>query len=195
LYCDAIKPGCAVLDVGANVGLYTLMAAKRGARVFAIEADPENLERLRHHVHLNGFDDRVTIFPIAVGDHEATVTLYRFKGNSGHSNLFEGVDPVEVPCTTIDSLGLPPIDVCKMDIEGSELKALSGMISTIQESPNMKLLIEYAEGLGGGVGLVEFICERFAPVFAIRYPPYRPMGPLTPRQKMPSFCDLWAVRN
>ena len=80
-----------MLDVGANIGIYTLLAAKRGARVFAIEADPRNVEKLRHHVHLNGFDDRVTILPIAVGDKEGTVTIYRFPGNWGHSNLFEGI--------------------------------------------------------------------------------------------------------
>ena len=61
-------PDSVVLDVGANIGIYTLLAAKRGARVIAIEADPRNVEKLRHHVHLNGFDDRVTILPIAVGD-------------------------------------------------------------------------------------------------------------------------------
>jgi FkbM family methyltransferase len=195
LFCDAIAPGCAVLDVGANVGIYTLLAAKRGARVFAIEPDPRNVELLRHHVHLNGFDDRVTIFPIAVGDQEGTVTLFRAPGNSGHSNLFEGVDPVRVPCKTIDSLGLPPIDVCKMDIEGNELRALQGMEATIQSSPRMKMLTEYCEILGNTAGMMEFICERFAPVYAIRYPPFAPVGPLSPARKPPSFCNLWALRG
>ena len=40
LFCASITPGCTVLDVGANIGFYTLLAAKRGAQVFAIEADP-----------------------------------------------------------------------------------------------------------------------------------------------------------
>lgn len=108
LFCAAIRPGNVVLDVGANVGIYTLLAAKRGARVFAIEADPRNVEVLRHHVHLNGFDDRVTIFPIAAGDKEGPVTLFRSAGNSGHSNIFSGIDPIQVPCQTIDSLGSCP---------------------------------------------------------------------------------------
>jgi FkbM family methyltransferase len=195
LFCAAITPGSVVLDVGANVGVYTLLAAKLGARVFAIEADPRNLKMLRHHVHLNGFDDRVTIFPIAVGDQEGTVTLFHSEGNCGHSNLFEGTDPVQVPCQKIDSLGLPAIDVCKMDIEGSELRALRGMDETIKHSPKMKMLVEYAEVLGETVGLFEFICERFAPVYAIRHPPFGAMGPLSAGQKLPRFCDLWAVRN
>ena len=195
LFCDAIEPGSVVLDVGANIGVYTLLAAKRGARVFAIEADPRNLEMLRDHVHLNGFDDRVTIFPIAAGAEEDTVTMFRFRGNWGHSNLFVGIDPVEVRLKTIDSLGLPPIDVCKMDIEGSELSALKGMTATIDRSPGMKLLVEYAEAFGASEELMEFIGKRFAPVYAIRQPPHRPFGPLSAERKAPPFCDLWACRN
>jgi FkbM family methyltransferase len=195
LFCDAIRPGCVVLDVGANVGVYTLLAAKRGARVFAIEADPRNLEMLRRNIRLNGLDDRVTVFPIAVGSEESTATLFRFKGNSGHSNLFSGTDPVEVSCKTIDSLDLPPIDVCKMDIEGSELSALRGMRATICRSPQMKLLIEYAEVLGASAELTDFIRAHFSTVYAIRQPPLRAKGPLSPRTKLPRFCDLWACRS
>src|SRR6266704_2952794 len=76
LFCGAIATGCTVLDVGANVGIYTLLAAKRGAKVFAIEADPQNVEVLRHHVRLNGFDDRVTIFHMAAAAEEGRVTLF-----------------------------------------------------------------------------------------------------------------------
>jgi len=195
LFCEAIVPGSVVLDVGANIGIYTLLAAKRGAKVFAVEADPRNVEMLQYHVHLNGFDDLVTIFPVAVSDREGTATLYRSPGNSGHSNLFDGIDPVQVPCLTIDSLGLPPIDVCKMDIEGNELKALKGMEATIQYSPRMKMLTEYNEALGNTTGMMEFISSRFAPVYAIRYPPFRPKGPLSPSRKPPSFCNLWALRD
>jgi FkbM family methyltransferase len=195
LFCASIVPGSTVLDVGANIGIYTLLAAKRGARVFAIEADPRNLEMLRHHVHENGFDDRVTVFPVAVSDREGEVTLFRFGGNCGHSNLFEGTDPARVPCRTIDSLDLPPIDICKMDIEGSELSALRGMEATLERSPRMSLLIEYAEIFGASTEMTDYIRARFASVYAIRQPPFRPFGPLSATKKAPPNCDLWAVRN
>ena len=152
-------------------------------------------EMLRRNIRLNHLDDRVTVFPIAVGSEEGTVTLFRFKGNSGHSNLFSGTDPVEVSCKTIDSLDLPPIDVCKMDIEGSELSALKGMRATICRSPQMKLLIEYAEVLGASAELTDFIRAYFSTVYAIRQPPLRAKGPLSPRTKLPRFCDLWACRS
>jgi len=192
LFCETIGPGSVVLDVGANVGVYTLLAAKRGARVLAIEADPQNVERLRHHVRLNGFDDRVTIFPMASTDKDGAVTIFRNHRNWGNSNLFAGTDPVVVPGNTIDSLELPPIDVCKIDIEGAELLALSGMDRTIRRSPNMRLLTEYCEDFGHTDGMMEFICGRFAFVYAIRKYPFGTKGPLSPSQKVPSYCNLWA---
>ena len=138
LFCSAIDTGMVVLDVGANIGIYTLLAAKRGARVFAIEADPENARALQHHVEINGFVDRVSVFEMAATDRSQRVTLYRSPRNSGGSTLFgrrQGVTSVGVEGRTIDSLGLPAIDVCKMDIEGAEVIALRGMSSNLARSP------------------------------------------------------------
>jgi FkbM family methyltransferase len=195
LFCGAIVPGCTVLDVGANVGIYTLLAAKRGAKVFAIEADPQNVEALRRHVSLNGLDSNVTIFHMAATNTAGSVTIFRDRGNSGHSNMFDGSDPVSVQGDTIDSLGLPPIDVCKMDIEGAELMALLGMGETIMRSPRIKMLIEFAAGQGHTNGLVEFVCSRFSSVSAIPRPPSRPREHITASQRLPSFCNLWAVNE
>jgi FkbM family methyltransferase len=195
LFCSAILPGSVVLDVGANVGIYTMLAAKRGARVFAIEADPHNVEQLQRHIRLNGFEDRVKVVHMAATDKAEIVRVFRCHGNSGHSNIFEGVDGVAVDARTIDSLDLPPIDICKMDIEGAEMMALSGMQQTIRRSPKMKLLVEYAQSLRHTEGMLEFICSRFDEVYAIRKPPFRHKGPLRATDKLPSFCNLWAIRN
>lgn len=140
LFCQALRPGCTVLDLGANIGIYTLLAAKRRARVFAVEPDPNNAQLLRHHVSINGFDSTVTIFAVAASDHEHRVGLHRNPTNSGGSTVISGD---EVQARTLDSLNLPSIDLCKMDIEGSETAALRGMRETLQRSPSMKLLIEY----------------------------------------------------
>lgn len=195
LFCGAIVPGCTVLDVGANIGIYTLLAAKRGARVFSIEADPRNVEALRHNVKLNGFDKRVTIFPMAATEVDGAVTLFRARGNSGHSNLFDGGDPLSVQGNTIDSLHLPPIDLCKMDIEGAELMALQGMEETFRRSPLMKMLIEFSSDLGQTDGLVKFVCSRFSSVSAIPRPPGRVRENITASQKLPPFCNLWTVNE
>jgi FkbM family methyltransferase len=194
LFCNAVTQGCVVLDVGANIGIYTLLAAKRGARVFSIEADPQNAKELRHNVHLNGFDDRVTIIEMAAADKKDTVTLLHCPGNSGASSLYHGVDSVLIQSDTIDSLGLPPITVCKMDIEGAELAALTGMRKTLEYSPGMKMLIEYNTGLGKTDKLMKLIHELFATVSVARVPHSGKEELLTINQEPPPFCNLWLSR-
>jgi FkbM family methyltransferase len=141
-FCAAVRPGSMVLDVGANIGVYTLLAAKRGATVFAIEADPRNAAMLRHHVQLNAMAERVTIFEMAASEAAGTVDLVRNPANCGGSYVVPGT---AVPSRTIDSLNLPPIDVCKIDIEGHEEAALRGMTMTLERSPSLRLLIECNE--------------------------------------------------
>lgn len=77
LFCAAVHSGDTVLDVGANCGIYSLLAAKRGARVFAVEADTVNASLLRHNLALNSFTDRVTVFEMAATESEKTVSLFR----------------------------------------------------------------------------------------------------------------------
>ena len=183
LFCSAIKPGTVVLDVGANIGVFSLLAAKRGAKVFAIEADPVNAQRFRNHLALNGFVGNVQVFEVAATHEPATLTLYRNPGNIGNSNLFSGASPVSVKGVTIDSLNLPPIDVCKMDTEGAELNALLGMPETIQRSPKMKLLIEYFAERQASGELLKFLRNNFRQITVA--------GAGVLAGDPPERCNLW----
>jgi FkbM family methyltransferase len=161
LFCSALKPSSTVLDIGANIGIYTLLAAKRGAQVFAIEADPENARMLRQNVKLNGFGGRVTVYEIAASDSERMLALYRNPANSGGTSIRNnGLPSFKVPACTIDSLQLPSLDICKMDIEGAERSALVGMHNTVARSPNMKLLIEYNQ-LSDSTALLALLRKTF----------------------------------
>jgi FkbM family methyltransferase len=189
LFCSLIKPGCTVLDVGAHIGFYTLLAAKRGARVFSVEADPSNAAMLRHHVEINGFSDQVTIFEMAATEYATEVSLYRHAYNQGESNIIEqGLPAGTVPGRALDSLGLPPIDICKMDIEGAELMALRGMERTLESSPNIKLMVEYAQHLGAGEELLSYLRANFSSVQVIEQDEQAVSG------EIPAFCNLLAVR-
>jgi FkbM family methyltransferase len=183
-FCAAITPGCTVLDVGANIGIYTLLAAKRGARVFAIEADPENATRLRHHVDLNGFSDRVSVFEMAAAESSSSRPLFRNPANSGGSNLFKGEPAGVIQGKTIDSLNLPPIDVCKVDIEGAELLALQGMSETIARSPDMRLLIECSSQFRDSSELLAFLRKKFSSVRSVA----------TGSPEIRGYCNVWAIR-
>jgi FkbM family methyltransferase len=183
-FCSAITPGCNVLDVGANIGIYTLLAAKRGAHVYAIEADPVNAARLRHHVELNRFTERVTIFEMAATDHAATLPFFRNPVNSGGSNLFKGEPAGVIEGRTLDSLELPPIDICKMDIEGSEVMALQGMLQTIAQSPRMRLLIECSPQFRDSSELLELLRKTFSAVRDIK----------SDSTDIRGYCNVWATR-
>jgi FkbM family methyltransferase len=188
-FCSFIKPGTVVLDVGANLGLYTLLAAKRGARVFAVEADPLNAEMLRRNLRINGLEEKVTIFQMAATDTEQKVSLHRNRLNMGESNILNsGIFVGDIEGRPIDSLNLPPVDVCKMDIEGAEFMALKGMRRTAQRSPDLKLFVEYAEVFPDSKELLSYLRLNFATLRILETPETDPNG------KLPEYCNILAIR-
>ena len=106
-------------------------------KVYAFEALPDNVERLRRNVELNGFNDRVSIFPGAVAAGAGEVKfLVHFSGGMGKAAGSAGRDEqylreIIVPGISLDEFvfaqGNPPPQAVKMDIEGGEVLALPGM--------------------------------------------------------------------
>jgi FkbM family methyltransferase len=150
LFERAITPGMTVLDLGANIGFYTLLAAPRvlpGGRVFAFEPAPENVELLRKNVAANGLE-HVTVVPKACSDSAGRVTLHlspRGKGLHTIGAAGNGWASLEIETVRLDEFFDDPrfiVDVAKIDIEGAETRALRGMERLIARSPRMKLLTE-----------------------------------------------------
>jgi len=189
LFCSAISAGSVVLDVGANIGLYTLIAAKSGATVYAIVPDPSNAQLLRNHVALNGFTNQVAVIEMAAADSPLQAQLFRNESNCGGSTLIGKSGGIPVEARTIDSLGITRIDVCKMDIEGSEIRALRGMVSSIAASPNLRLLVEYSAGRGTDAAreLLEFVHTRFERIQVVGG------AVLEAASVPPPFCNLWCT--
>jgi FkbM family methyltransferase len=141
-----LRPGFTVLDVGANIGLFTVEAAKAvgpDGKVLSIEALPSHAETVRAAAALNGFSN-VTVFNVAAGrkDGDAVLTLPA-NSNFGSYTLGSviGTETVNIPVRRIDDvLDGQRVDFIKMDIEGSELDALKGAVKTLASKPT--LLIE-----------------------------------------------------
>jgi FkbM family methyltransferase len=154
LISDALRPGETFLDVGANVGHYTFVAAKRvglAGRVVAIEASRSTAERLAADVERNNLSAVVTVHNVAAGDHRSTSRLYAADDPAqvGMRHLDPGAShsPIEeVAVLPLDQLlpGLRP-NVVKMDIEGAELRALSGMSKMLSTDPP-RLVVAEAQG-------------------------------------------------
>ena len=83
---------------------------------------------------------------------------------------------------TLDSLNLPPIDICKMDIEGAEFMALQGMEQTLGRSPHIKLMVEYVRVLGASEELLTYLRRNFSSVQVIE--------PALPGE-IPAFVICW----
>ncbi|HUF38894.1 MAG TPA: FkbM family methyltransferase [Anaerolineales bacterium] len=142
---DFAGPGMTLYDIGANIGYITLLMARmtgETGRVFAFEALPENAARLDEHVRLNGFESTVTITHAAVIDANREVRFIRGASHATGRVIEPGADPqdrgdtITVPGISIDhfviELGHPPPDLVKIDIEGGEALALSGMVRTLE---------------------------------------------------------------
>ncbi len=121
-----LKPGSIFIDIGANYGFYSVLAAKAGARVISYEPDDTSLRRLRTNLWLNRA--RAEVREAAVSDHEGTIAFYITKKGSGLNSTRADVlktvaTKKEVPTEPCRDY----YDLCKIDVEGAELSVLKGM--------------------------------------------------------------------
>jgi FkbM family methyltransferase len=146
-----IKPGDVVLDIGANIGYYTLIFAKcvgPTGHVFAYEPEPGNFSLLRENVSTNGYRN-VTLCQTAVSDRAGHNRLYLDEANAGDCRLYDSGDgrrAVGVETVRLDDcLAAFPgkIGFVKMDIQGAEPAALRGMQSLLHAHRPLGLVVEF----------------------------------------------------
>ena len=135
-----VKKNDIVVDIGANIGYYTLLMAKLDSHVYSYEPSPDNFKILQKNVCQNNFSQNVTLHKTAGSNVIGTSKLYLQEGHTGGHQLgfdrFQNNNSIEVPVT---KLNLNKIDFAKIDVEGSELNVLKGM-KVLPE----KLLIEFS---------------------------------------------------
>jgi len=161
LFVESIPEGGTVVDVGAHIGLFTLLAARAvgpGGRVIAIEPNPQTRSLLQENLVLNGLEERVTVLGVAVSAERQRAVLH-VNEEGFLSNLFSTEDgcesEVEVECVPLDELLVDwaPIDVMKLDVEGAEVSALRGAAGVIATSPEITLFCELNPGTLERAGL------------------------------------------
>jgi len=166
---EHLRPGMTFYDIGANIGFFTLLAARlvgKEGRVAAFEADPEIAARLREHVERNGFG-WVTVEEKAVWSEPRTVFFARTDPATspdrglGHIVPAKTEDTIQVSAVSLDDYGRsqPPPDFLKCDVEGAEVEVFRGarrllkgkrpgIICEMHSEENHRILLEEFSRLG-----------------------------------------------
>jgi FkbM family methyltransferase len=153
-----VKPGMTIVDIGANIGYFTMLmaaAVTSTGRVIAVEPNPDNTRLLEASRRVNGFD-WVTVFQVAAGRGTGLLALNVSYSNGMTVELPEDSSAVlasrMVPCFALDMI-LPQdrhIDLLKIDIEGAELNALIGLADTIDRDRPI-IVSEFSPGTLPGI--------------------------------------------
>lgn len=153
-----LRTGMQVVDVGANIGLYSILADKLVGEygvVWAFEPSTETRDRLRRNLALNGCE-RVRINESALCDMTNVAAMltsdngfgdaYRYLAAEPHPTEHSGSLAEEVMATTLDdwaeSEGIRHLDFLKVDIEGGEYRMFQGARRILKASPNLAILFE-----------------------------------------------------
>jgi len=154
-----IRAGDVVYDIGANIGLYTLLAARRvgeAGKVYAFEPHVANVNSLLRNVSGNRLSDRVKIISSALNDRPGFFDFHYYHGDAGSSmsqldgkraadeSVFEPAYSELKFATTIDHLvsegAIRPADHVKIDVDGNEMLVLRGMTRLLTSERGIKTL-------------------------------------------------------
>ena len=150
MFKEAVKEGDVVVDIGANMGYFTLLAARlvgKTGRVYAFEPEPTNYSLLLKNIEVNGYDNVVPVQK-AASNKSGKVKLFVSEEDAGNSTIFQYGDGrkfIEVEAVTLDEFFADkahPINVIKMDAEGAEMAVLLGMDRIIRENQDIKIFSE-----------------------------------------------------
>jgi FkbM family methyltransferase len=133
------------IDVGANVGVWTLYMAKKGIKVYAFEPNPKSFNFLKG---LSKRYSNIVLFPYALGERNYTARL-KLHSSSGHDSLIIEHDDftgnhILVTVRSLDSFDIQNVGLIKVDTEGYEAPVLLGARRTIEKS-KPRLIIEVHE--------------------------------------------------
>ena len=150
-HCDAF------LDIGSNIGTYAILLAQKGLHGYAFEPIKSNYDALRINLILNNLEDKVKVFPVALGDKKQQAEFLYDEVNTGASHLasihhgdevVERERPALSEIVPLDSL-LDQINIkkeetifIKIDVEGMEENVLLGAKKFLQSYPHIIMVME-----------------------------------------------------
>ncbi len=146
-----VKAGSVVLDLGANIGYYTLIMAKmvgKKGKIFAFEPEPNNFDLLKRNVLVNGYRN-VQLVQKAVSNITGNANLYLSESDKGDNRIYDSKDcrsHVEIQVTRLDDYFenySEKISLIKIDTQGAEPGVIDGMSLLLKKNPNVKIITEF----------------------------------------------------
>ena len=162
---DHVQPGSVFYDIGANVGLYSILAAKRLAgrgKVYSFEPESQNYASLNRNVYLNGLSDSIVTLCVAVSD-SSTIDTFHVRGHlrAGEAihQFRQAKDDFDRPFTPVHRQGMFGIgldDLCysynlefpshiKVDVDGHERAVVQGANRVLRDPRLQSVLLEITE--------------------------------------------------
>ncbi len=160
-----VRPGWQCIDVGANVGYFTMLLADlvgEDGEVHAWEVQPDLADCIRRSAHMNGFQDRVNVFNVAASDDAGQVVLKLLSADWDRGSVGTAPAPPRGPGSPVmepgpqqmrarldddDFCDLERVDFVKIDTEGHEPQVWAGMRAILDRALPMHVLLEFTPRL------------------------------------------------
>jgi FkbM family methyltransferase len=160
-----VNQGDVVLDIGANIGYFTLLFSRLvgpSGKVYSFEPEPENFSLLKKNVELNNYKN-IILIQKAVSNENRKIKLFLSMNNEGDHQIYDSGENrnfIEIDSIRLDDYFKnfeKKINFIKMDIQGAECKAIEGMQNILEKNNQLKLITEYWP-----YGLINFDDEPLA---------------------------------
>jgi FkbM family methyltransferase len=202
LLVSLLKPGAVFVDVGANLGYFSVLAASivgSAGRVFAFEPDPGNFALLQANSRLNHCESQLSAVQAGLAAADGTGLLFLSEDNFGDHQVFAaGEDRRSVPITLVNGSRflagrLQRIDLLKIDVQGAEYAVMDGLMPLLQALPvPPRIILELSplslrQGGASGRALIELLGELGQPLLIIDHVEHR----LVPSSvsELAQWCD------
>lgn len=169
-FAQRVRPGMVCVDVGANLGYFTMVLADlvgpTGA-VLAFEPNPRLRELCMSSISANGFRARTCVSGLAASDRDGAVVPLTFDLASPMNGTIVGSakpDATPVKTVRLDTAcaNLPRVDFVKIDVEGAEELVWDGMQSVLDKNPQVMVVMEWNAQRAGAERLLDKVAQRFS---------------------------------